>query len=80
MDKISKALQKFSVEEREKIKSILTDLKSGRVAGLDIKKLKGRGDIFRVRKGQVRIIYQLGGKREVYLLTIERRSGNTYKF
>lgn len=78
MDKTSKALQKLSVEEREKIKFILVRLRSGQTVSLDIKKLKGRHDIFRLRKGKIRIIYRLGEKGEIYLLSIERRSDNTY--
>lgn len=77
MDKISKALRKLSDEEKEIVKAILTALKSGRTAGFDIKKLKSRGDIFRVRKGRIRIIYQKGAK-VMRILAIERRNDNTY--
>ena len=79
MDKIAKALQKFSASEREKIKSILNYLKSGKTVGLDIKKLKGYNDIFRIRKGNIRIIYRLEKKKEIYLLVIDRRDENIYK-
>ncbi|MFY9492928.1 MAG: type II toxin-antitoxin system RelE/ParE family toxin [Minisyncoccia bacterium] len=78
MDKISKALQKLSAGEREKVRLVLTVLKSGETASLDIKKLKGRSDIFRVRKGKVRIIYKIAENRVVFILAIERRNDNTY--
>lgn len=42
------------------------------------KSLKGRKDIFRVRKGDVRIIYRIQ-KGEVFILAIERRSEKTYR-
>ncbi|MBI2465902.1 MAG: hypothetical protein HYV66_01570 [Candidatus Sungbacteria bacterium] len=80
MDKISKVLQKLSAEEREKIKSVLLAVKSGQTSGLDIKKLKGRSDIFRVRKGKIRILYRKSDKGEIYILIIERRNENTYNF
>ena len=78
MDKLEKQLSKLTDKERERIKTVLNQLKSGNSKGLDIKKLKGREDIFRARKGDVRIIYALRGK-EIYILAIERRSEKTYK-
>jgi len=44
----------------------------------NIKKLKGREDIFRVRKGNLRIIYRIE-KEEIFILTVERRSEKTYR-
>lgn len=78
MDKIDKALRKLSSKELGSVKKVLKMLSSGDVDGLDVKKLKGRDDIYRARKGQLRIIYrQRGGS--VYLLTIDRRDEGTYK-
>lgn len=79
MDKIEKALQKLNVKERHQMKQILQRLYSGDVKNLDIKKLTGRNDIFRIRKGNFRIIYRLKG-REIFILAIERRRDDTYKF
>lgn len=79
MDRIAKALRKLSGEERERIKAILLNLQTSRLAGLDIKKLKGRNDIFRARKGDWRIIYRQTAK-GMFILAIERRSEKTYKF
>jgi len=79
MDKIEKALKKFSLKEQKQIKAMLLRLRSGEIKGLDVKKLRGREDIFRVRKGDLRIIYRLEGK-EVYILKIERRRERTYRF
>lgn len=79
MDKIEKALSKLTEKEREAIKDILTQLQAGSFENLDIKKLKGRSDIFRVRKGKLRIIYRLIKEREIYILTVERRTETTYK-
>lgn len=78
MDKIAKILEKLSKKEKEAIKEILLVLQNGNLGGFDVKKLKGREDIFRIRKGNIRIIFKFKNK-EVFLLSIERRSDNTYK-
>lgn len=78
MDKIEKALKKLTEKERERIKEILTQLKTKSFRNLDIKKLKGRDDIFRVRKNDLRIIYEVVGG-NVFILSIERRSEKTYR-
>lgn len=77
MDKIKKALCKLTAKERGRIKEILKQLNSRHTDGLDIKKLKGRDDIFRARKGDIRIIYKVA-EREIFILAIERRSEKTY--
>ncbi|MFH1841316.1 MAG: hypothetical protein ABH800_00965 [Candidatus Nealsonbacteria bacterium] len=79
MDKIKKALKKLTEKERKEIKNILIKLKSRCIGDLDTKKLKGRDDIFRIRKGKIRIIYKLNKKGSVFILSIERRNDTTYK-
>ena len=78
MDKISKALQKLSVQEQRNLKDILTNINKGDFSELDLKKLKARKDIFRVRAGKMRIIFY---KKEssIKILSIERRSDKTYR-
>ena len=90
VDKITKALNKFTQKEKELVKNLLLKINTppfipplkgeGRGVGLelDLKKLKGRDDIYRVRKGKIRIIYRLDGK-QIFLLAIERRNENTYR-
>lgn len=77
-DKISKELAKFSAKERELVKEILFQLRQGDRSGLQITKLKGHKDIFRVRKSRLRIIYQQLGT-TMNILAIERRSEKTYR-
>jgi len=77
-DKITKALGKLSAKERGQIKSLLTKVKAGKLDGLDLKRLKGYHDIFRVRKGDIRIIYRLSDG-VTNILAIERRSEKTYR-
>ena len=93
VDKITKALNKFSAKEKELVKNLLlsaafqrtvrgmiplNQINKNNVSGLDVKKLKGRSDIYRVRKGKIRIIYRIDDS-QVYLLAIEKRDENTYK-
>lgn len=78
MDKIEKALKRLSRKEKERIKNILLRLNSGDTKGLDIKKLKGREDIFRARHGDIRIVYRIAN-RHIFILAIERRDESTYK-
>lgn len=79
MDRISKQLGKLSEKERKKLKAILYLLNQGKFSGLDIKKLKDRQDLFRVRKGDIRIIFRVLKNRQIFILAVERRSEDTYK-
>ncbi len=78
MDKIAKALNKLHPKERAQIKDTLLKLQSGDAAGLDIKKLNGRDDIFRIRRGNFRILYRLETG-TIFILAIERRNEKTYR-
>lgn len=79
MDKIQKVLNKLTGKEKKQIKMILGQLKSNQLTGLDITKLKSKRNIFRVRKGKIRIIYSIK-QDKISILAIERRSESTYKF
>lgn len=77
MDKIAKALKKLSKNERDAVRLLLIRIQQKDYKALDLKKLKGYNDIFRVRKGRVRIIFRLNNG-DVFVLAIERRSDTTY--
>jgi mRNA-degrading endonuclease RelE of RelBE toxin-antitoxin system len=79
MDRISKALAKLSNKERQWVRDILVKLQAGGTKNLQIQKLRGRHDVYRVRKGQIRIIYRDGDDGQIYLLAIDRRNEQTYK-
>lgn len=76
-DKIAKELAKFSDRERQLVRTILLQIKRNDTKGLQINKLKGHQDIYRVRKGRLRIIYQQS--KTIQILAIERRSEKTYR-
>ena len=66
-------------KERKNVAEVLRKLNAGNFVNLDIKRLKGRKDIFRVRRRDVRIIYRIDENRKLFILKIERRSEKTYK-
>ena len=77
MDKIDKALNKLRPKEKQIFKKLLSDIRAGALSGYDIKKLKGRDDIYRIRKGDMRIIfYKTNGSFKI--VSVERRSDTTY--
>ena len=76
-DRITKLLARLSEKERRHIKAILKKILSNDTRLLDVKKLKGRDDVFRVRKGTLRILFQKT-KQQTTILAVERRSETTY--
>lgn len=77
MERLEKNLNSLSENQKIKIKEILLKIKSGNLNNLDLKKLKGREDVFRVRKGKIRVIFYYK-KDKIYILSIEKRNDNTY--
>ena len=78
MNKIDKFLIKLLPKERNEILNVLSVIMSGSFEGMDIKKLKGEKDIYRVRKGRIRIIFQTNNS-EMRILSVEFKSDNTYR-
>lgn len=79
MDKVDKVLKRLIPKEKERIKNIIQALQLGHFDDLDIKKLKGREDIFRVRSGNLRIIYQIRDNR-FFILKLGHKKEDFYKF
>jgi mRNA interferase RelE/StbE len=77
MDKLTKALKKLSTKERKHLKTILFKIKSGDLTNVDITKLKGHDNIYRVRVGSYRVIF-IKQKTDIKILSLERRNDNTY--
>jgi mRNA-degrading endonuclease RelE of RelBE toxin-antitoxin system len=77
-DKIDKNLAKFSKKELQVVEEVLQKINQRQFTGLNLVKLKGYSDIFRVRKGRIRIIFQQKDE-TINILTIERRSKKTYR-
>jgi mRNA-degrading endonuclease RelE of RelBE toxin-antitoxin system len=77
-DKIKKLLAKLSKQERELVKLLILRVKLNDTLGLDIKQLKGHKDLFRVRKGRIRVVYRKSPG-TFLILRIDRRNEKTYK-
>jgi mRNA-degrading endonuclease RelE of RelBE toxin-antitoxin system len=79
MDKINKALLKLSDKQRTKLIDAYGRVLAGQVSGLDLKKLKGHSDIYRLRVGDSRLLFRQlpGGERIV--LYVGKRDDQTYR-
>ncbi|MEI6810787.1 MAG: type II toxin-antitoxin system RelE/ParE family toxin [Candidatus Nomurabacteria bacterium] len=76
--KIVKFLKKLSGKDRNIIENLVISIRSKEWENLDIKKLQGNTNIFRVRKGEIRIIFSVDGE-VISLIDIDKRSDKTYK-
>jgi mRNA interferase RelE/StbE len=57
--KAEKQLQKLVQEDRERISGRIRKLKEGLLPELDVKKLKGYKDQYRLRVGEFRVLFEL---------------------
>jgi len=78
MNKIHKYLDKLLPKERDLIIEIVAQIERGDMSNLDIKKLKGYFNIYRVRKGKTRILFHFDAMGRTAIDSISRRSDNTY--
>ncbi len=77
-DKIKKILAKLTVKEQEIAKLLILRVKLGDTDGLNISHLKGHTDLFRVKKGRIRIVYRMKASK-ILIVRIDRRNEKTYK-
>ncbi len=77
VDKITKIVQKMTAKNRSKIDEVVCKILVGDTENLQVKKLKGFKNMFRVRVGDYRIIYFDDGN-EVILKNIRKRDESTY--
>jgi mRNA-degrading endonuclease RelE of RelBE toxin-antitoxin system len=77
-DKIKKVLAKLSAKDREIVKLLILRIKLNDTIGLNISQLKGHTDLYRVKKGRLRIVYRKN-KKEFKIIKIDLRNEKTYK-
>lgn len=78
MDKIQKAIGKLSKEHKEIFDILSRKLLLRDFSGLNITRLKGNKDIFRLRRGRLRIIFRyIQGNLD--LLDVGLRNENSYR-
>lgn len=78
MPTLKKLLSRFNKVDRESLEFLIEKIISLDWHDLDIKKLKGYQDVFRLRKGKLRIIFTKN-KDIIRIIDMGHRSDNTYK-
>lgn len=77
MNKIGKFLRKLDRKRRIDVEVVIAQILEDRLDGLDVKKLKGRKEEYRVRVGTVRILFMRTASGNVILGT-GFRADDTY--
>lgn len=77
MNKIEKFLKKLIPKDRDSAEDAISGILSGKFDNLDIKKLQGFDNKYRVRVGKMRIQFYIVGK-IVEIEKVEFRNDNTY--
>jgi mRNA-degrading endonuclease RelE of RelBE toxin-antitoxin system len=78
MNKIEKILAKVDSKERDSILELMYKIKSGNLQGLNIKKLEGKSECFRLKKGNFRIIFSKTDT-GIEIISVDRRNEKTYR-
>jgi len=78
MDNVDKFLSKLSAKKKAEFINLIDRISRDDISGLDSKKLKGEHQLYRIRKGAVRIIFIRENTGNI-ILSIEKRSDKTYK-
>lgn len=79
MHKADKLLSKIPKKDRDSILRVLSFLYLNKIDHLDIKKLKGFKNTFRVRVGRYRVIYTKDSEQRLDVLAITKRDEITYQ-
>ncbi len=78
MPNLKKLLSEFNEQERKLIEGLIEAIILFKWDALDVKKLRGYQNVFRVRKGKIRIIF-IRDKKDIFILSIDRRNEGAYK-
>jgi len=78
-DSVTKLLSKPSKKDLLRIQKTITQITALQLDGLDVKTLKGQLDMFRARVGNYRIIFSIEQNKTTRIISVGRRSEDTYK-
>lgn len=79
MDKINKALLKLTSSQRAQLLAKFELVVDGALIGLDVKKLKGHTDLYRLRVGDTRLVYRLQDGQKPVIIFVGRCDNQTYR-
>lgn len=78
MDKIEKTLRRLNDPDRQRANQLIDKILANKLTGLNVKKLTSQKDAFRVRSGNLRVIfYSIDGRNKI--TGISHRSEKTYR-
>lgn len=77
MDKIDKFLDRLPISYYKKALIIFKKIKNGDLHDLDVSRLSGFKDVFRVRFGKYRVIFMKSGD-EITFISAGKRNDQTY--
>jgi mRNA-degrading endonuclease RelE of RelBE toxin-antitoxin system len=77
MDKAYKIIRKLQSKYRNTIENEINDILDGNLKGKDVKRLQGKRNYFRVRKGKFRIIFTTEGEK-ISIVKVAHRDNQTY--
>jgi mRNA-degrading endonuclease RelE of RelBE toxin-antitoxin system len=76
--KLDKAIARLQAKDKAVAQLLIMRIIMNDIIGLDIKQLSGHKDLFRVRKGRVRVVYRQENTRTIIVL-VDLRNDKTYK-
>lgn len=77
VDRLTKFLRKRDRKTALLLVGILEQMASGNLSAMEVKKLKGKKNIFRIRKGRIRIIFEKRADK-IFVLKVDYRDDRTY--
>ena len=78
MHKIDKFLKKLTRYDRAEIEKVLEKISIRDFSTLDLKKMQGERNLYRIRKGNIRIIFSLSAN-QIRIQSIQFRNEQTYR-
>ena len=80
MKDMEKFVSKLNLKDKRKVLEIMEQIKKGNLANLNIKKLRGKDKIYRVRKMQFRFICEMDNNHSLQVIDVSRKDDTTYNF
>lgn len=78
--KLEKFLRKLTAKRRLQIEPVIEKIVSQDFSGLNLGKLGGFDNLFRVRQGDIRVVFSMSKDEPLKLIRIEFRGNTTYHF